>query len=133
MKNKILSLAILGLVLVNFSFTPVSNAKPIKVTNKVLCPLIQLSSPPSSLKIGGKLACGNSLTVNTTTCAPFTFNFTWGGANPGSYSATTVGASPTLNFSLPSSIGNGTTITLYIDDCCGGTSSAYYFTATTTC
>lgn len=130
MKNKILSLAIAGLLLVSFSSTPVSNAKPVKITNKVLCPLIQLSSPPSTLKVGSIRTCANTLTVNTTECASFTFRFTWAG---GSYTQTTPAGSPTLSFLLPGSIGNGTTITLYIDDCCGNTSVAYYFTSTTTC
>lgn len=130
MKNKILSLAFAGMLLASFSFTPMSNAKTAPVKNKILCPLIQLSSPPSTLKVGSIRSCANTLTVNTTECASFTFRFTWAG---GSYTQTTPAGSPTLSFLLPGSIGNGTTITLYIDDCCGGTSSAYYFTSTTTC
>lgn len=128
MKIKILSLAIAGILLASFSFTPMSNAKTIPVNNKVLCPLVTLSSPPSTLRV---LPCGvdNVLTVSTNTCSPYTFYFTWSG---GSSTQSTASGSNVLTFKLPS-MPVGTVISLTITDCCGGSSGIYTFTATGRC
>jgi len=116
-----------SVVMVLLSITMITNsntsiAKPII---KVKCPLIQLASPPSTLKTGSNRSCENTLTVNTNNCGPFTFTFTWSG---GSYVQSTTSGSNVLNFNLPT-MANGTTISLVITDCCGGSSNTYQFTS----
>lgn len=130
MKNKILSLAIAGLLFVSFSSAPVSKAKPAKITNKVLCPLIQLSSPPTTLKVAcPRPNCPQTLTVNSNNCTPFTFYFTWAG---GSFTKATASGSSVLSFtSCDLTAASGSTITLTITDSGSNSSSPYYFTAQT--
>ncbi|MGZ4158836.1 MAG: hypothetical protein ACXVED_17400, partial [Bacteroidia bacterium] len=94
--KKILSLAFAGAVLACLSFTPMSNVKTVAVKNKIPCPLIQLSSPPSTITVGcSRPQCNQSLTVNTTMCSPFTFHFNWSG---GSCNASTASGSGVLSF-----------------------------------
>ena len=128
MKIKILSLAIAGILLVSFSFTPQSNAKSVTIKNRVVCQPVTLTSPPSTLEVGSAKICENTLTVSTTGCAPFTFTFTWGGATPGTYVKSTATGSGVLKFNLPSTATG--TISLVVADCCGNSSGTYNFTAT---
>ena len=111
------------LLAILFSFTPERN------NVKVRCPLVQLASPPSTLKVGTPRVCQNTLTVNTNICNPYTFHFTWSG---GFVDYTTAAGSSVLNFNLPA-MTSGTTIYLVIDDNGGNSSITYTFTATTSC
>jgi hypothetical protein len=114
-------------------FAKKDNPKSKKIKNKIVCPLITLSSPPSQLSINTGTICNNTLTVSTTTCSPFTFNFSWTSPSSGSQVNTTASGSGVCTFNLPSTITPGATISLTIDDCCGGHSNVYTFTATTKC
>jgi len=129
MKIKTLSLAFAGILLASLIFTPMSNAKTTQIKNKVVCPLITLSSPPSTLKSGSLKICENTLTVSTVTCSPFTFNFTWTG---GSYSKSTASGSAILKFNLPS-LSAGTVVHLTIVDSGTNSSGNYDFTITSPC
>jgi hypothetical protein len=112
------------LLAILFSFTPE------RKTLTTPCPLITLVSPPATLKVGTPKACQNTLTVSTTQCAAFTFHFSWPTGNTATFS--TAAGSAVLMFNLPA-MPSGTTISLTIDDCCGGSSAVYTFTATTSC
>lgn len=132
MKNKILSLAFACIVCANVGIAGNGDPKSASSENSIVCPLIQLSSPPSTLAVGVHHgACPESLTVNSANCTPFTFHFTWSG---GSYTASTGSGSAVLSFDAADlNTTAGTTINLYITDCCGGSSGNYSFTGVSTC
>lgn len=100
------------------------------------CPLVQLSSPPSSIKICSSTcsgtnicnrSCENTLTLNNTACPNYTWTFT---DNTSGCVTIFHTSGATLNFTLRGSVGDS--ISLVIQDGAGGSSVTYNF-STTSC